>query len=195
VGIGVVIDTCWRAWRLLPGWKSERRDIGWAKAVGFLLLALTVIKLWPKQESDTHFWVYRDNMGVVEGWWKGRSRNWPTNLVFRAIHKLCRENEISLHTRYVISEENPADNPSRGKHGAKEKLLPVIDIPAELTPFVANFDEPLTATELCLLCQGNTPQPSDKPARDDSQRRAAETHQEGEVEPAPSNQLLYGRGT
>jgi hypothetical protein len=35
IGIGIVIKGRWRAWRLLPGWQSAERDIGWAEAVGF----------------------------------------------------------------------------------------------------------------------------------------------------------------
>ena len=35
VGIAIVIAGHWRAWRLIPGWKAEGRDIGWAEAVGF----------------------------------------------------------------------------------------------------------------------------------------------------------------
>ncbi|RXW17522.1 hypothetical protein EST38_g8333 [Candolleomyces aberdarensis] len=189
VGIGIIIDNRWRAWRLLPGWKAERRDIGWAEAAGFLLLSLTIIKLWPERESDTHFWVFGDNMGVVEGWWKGRSRNWPTNLIFRSVHKLCRQNSIGLHTRYVISKDNPADGPSRGKYGNPDALLPSIEIPAELAPFIANFDEPLTATEQRLLRQGTAPNPRVKPTRDDRQRRAAEALQETEIERAPSDRI------
>jgi hypothetical protein len=33
--IAVVIDTQWRAWRLLPGWKCNGRDIGWAEVLRF----------------------------------------------------------------------------------------------------------------------------------------------------------------
>ncbi|CAA7270000.1 unnamed protein product [Cyclocybe aegerita] len=32
VGIGITIGQKWRAWRLLPGWKANNRDIGWAEA-------------------------------------------------------------------------------------------------------------------------------------------------------------------
>jgi hypothetical protein len=38
VGVAITIGNKWRAWRLLPGWKSDNRDIGWAEAVGFKLL-------------------------------------------------------------------------------------------------------------------------------------------------------------
>jgi len=41
VGIGIIIGTHWRAWRLLPGWKAQGRDIGWAEAIRFELLVST----------------------------------------------------------------------------------------------------------------------------------------------------------
>jgi len=39
-GIGITIGNKWHAWHLLPGWKSDGQDIGWAEAVGFKLLSL-----------------------------------------------------------------------------------------------------------------------------------------------------------
>ena len=38
VGIGITIGDRWRAWRLLPGWKADGWEIGWAEAVGFEFL-------------------------------------------------------------------------------------------------------------------------------------------------------------
>jgi hypothetical protein len=34
-GIGIVIGSRWRVWQLIPGWKGDGRDIGWAEALGF----------------------------------------------------------------------------------------------------------------------------------------------------------------
>jgi hypothetical protein len=85
MGIAIWIDGWWRAWRLIPGWKADSRDIGWAEAIGFEFLVLSII-----QRSQPNplpcFKVYGDNRGVVEGWWKGRSRNRPTNTVFKRVH-------------------------------------------------------------------------------------------------------------
>ena len=75
VGIGVVIGSKWHAWRLVPGWKADGRDIGWAEAVGFELLARALCSV---SQPGQFFRVFGDNRGVVEGWWKGRSRNWET---------------------------------------------------------------------------------------------------------------------
>jgi hypothetical protein len=54
----------WRAWVLTGDWHSEGHDIGWAEAVGFGLLACTLITLYG---SDKHFEYCGNNTGVVEG--------------------------------------------------------------------------------------------------------------------------------
>jgi hypothetical protein len=72
VGIAITIGNKWRVWRLLPGWKSDNHDIGWAEAVGFELLFQTLIV---SEAPGTQLKAYGDNQGVVEGWWKGHSKN------------------------------------------------------------------------------------------------------------------------
>jgi len=69
-GIGIMIGNRWHTWCLLLGWKADGRDISWAEAVRFELLTLFVLS---SNGGGTHFKVYRDNKGVVEGWWKGHS--------------------------------------------------------------------------------------------------------------------------
>ena len=137
-GIGIIIGNQWRAWRLVPGWKADGRDIGWAEAVGFELLAraLCAVSL-PGQFLR----VFGDNQGVVEGWWKGRSRNWETNKVFRRIHSIADTHQCTFITRYVTSSQNPADGPSRGVYPSVARLLPVIRIPEALQQFIVDFDQ------------------------------------------------------
>jgi hypothetical protein len=55
-----VIGDCWRAWRLIPGWKTHdgKRDIRWAEAVGFELLICTIASLL---NTDGHVIVQGDN--------------------------------------------------------------------------------------------------------------------------------------
>ena len=84
-GIGITIRNKWRAWCLLPGWKSDGQDIGWAEAVGFELLSLFILS---SSSSSAYFKVYGDNKGVVEGWWKRCSQNKQTNPVFQHIHAI-----------------------------------------------------------------------------------------------------------
>jgi len=143
VGIGIVIGKRWRAWRLLPGWKSAGRDIGWAEAVGMELLIRSVLQ----SSAPPGFKVFGDNTGVVEGWWTGRSRNTETNRVFRRIHELVDQSNTILITRYVNTASNPADDPSRGVYPPKHLLLPPVKLPDEITPFVVNFDAPLQPSE------------------------------------------------
>ncbi|GBE82477.1 hypothetical protein SCP_0408610 [Sparassis crispa] len=151
IGIGVVIGERWRAWHLLPDWKRDLRDIGWAEAVGFELLVrlLLTVPSFPR-----HLKVYGDNKGVVEGWWNGRSRNRQVNLVFQHLHSLLGNAGSSIHTRYIPSQSNPADAPSRGIYPKSLPLLPAIEIPPELHPFLVNFDAPPTSAERHLLQQG-----------------------------------------
>ncbi|KAF5383295.1 hypothetical protein D9615_004779 [Tricholomella constricta] len=109
VGIGITVGNRWRAWRLIPGWSGEGRDIGWAEAVGFELLICTLLTV--SSEGD-ELQVFGDNRGVVEGWWKGRSRNRPTNEVFKRIHARLANHACVIHSRYVPSRLNPAGKPS-----------------------------------------------------------------------------------
>lgn len=139
-GIGITIGKRWRAWRLLPGWKADGRDIGWAEAVGFELLSLAILS---SGDRSSHFKVYGDNKGVVEGWWKGRSRNKQTNIVFRRVHAILETRQCTIHTRYVPSKDNPADEPSRGIYPRLTHLLPHIPIPPELHHLIVDFDSEL----------------------------------------------------
>jgi len=159
VGIGIVIGERWRAWRLVPGWKSTGRDIGWAKAIGFEFLIKTILRLSTQPDN---FKVYGDNNGIVQGWWKGRSRNPETNLVFRHIHDAIDGTGSSFHTRYVPTKHNPADGPSRGVFPSERLLLPPIDLPTELKNLVVDFNHPPLAIELHLRREGLLPTPLPK---------------------------------
>jgi len=138
-GIGIVIGDRWRAWRLVPGWKADGRDIGWAEAVGFEFLARY---LCAASVPGQFFRVFGDNRGVVEGWWKGRSRNWETNKVFRRIHDVSNVHKCTFITRYVASGENPADGPSRGLYPPLARLLPTLSIPGPLRKLVVDVHHP-----------------------------------------------------
>jgi hypothetical protein len=164
IGIGITVGEKWRAWRLLPGWKRDGRDIGWAEAVGFELLVKAVTS---SHSRGIHYKVFGDNRGVVEGWWKGRSKNRPTNEVFRRIHTITTASECTVHTRYVPSKLNPADDPSRGIYPDTRLLLPRIPIPRDLEGFVVDFDADEHPCEVRLRQEGIFPLPQPKPAWDD----------------------------
>ncbi|KDN34221.1 hypothetical protein RSAG8_12689, partial [Rhizoctonia solani AG-8 WAC10335] len=110
-GLGVVIGDQWWSWRLLDGWKSENRDIGWAEAVALEFALDGVIALGISNASITFAC---DNQGVVYAWAKCRSRNPQQNAVFMKIMDKCSPANIHVIVEYIRSAENPADNPSRG---------------------------------------------------------------------------------
>ncbi len=156
-GIAITVGEHWRAWQLVPGWKNEGRDIGWAEAIGFEFLVRHIIQT---TIAGAHVKVYGDNIGVVEGWWTGRSRNRQVNLVFRRIHDLLQQHNGTVHTRYIPSKENPADPPSRGIYPSPNLLLPHIPIPIEIVPHVVDFNDPIVHT--WCVDEHNTPSHSSK---------------------------------
>lgn len=170
LGIGIVIKGYWRAWRLIPGWKQDGRDIGWAEAMGFLFLVQTILANNPTSQNIK---VYGDNRGVVEGWWKGRSRNPPTNTVFRRIHDLCETAGRTIHTRYVASKDNPADGPSRLVFPPERFLLPPVKIPLHLQHHIVDFDHPPTPIETRLHSEQHFPIATTKTRSNESAQRDA----------------------
>ncbi|CDO73030.1 hypothetical protein BN946_scf185007.g84 [Trametes cinnabarina] len=182
VGIAVVIRDHWRAWRLLPGWKSDGRDIGWAEAVGFQFLVHTVLVV-SRAQHGCAFKVHGDNRGVVEGWWRGRSRNHPTNEVFKRIAAELEEQQSRVLTRYVQSAANPADGPSRGVYPSTTLLLPPIPVPAELQPFIIDFDAPPTRAEARACSQGRSPtvEPKGTHSSDELRRRHKQNEELDEI--------------
>jgi hypothetical protein len=174
VGIGIVVQGRWRAWRLIPGWRTlqGQRDIGWAEAIGFECL---VRHLFHTNPTSSHFAVYGDNKGVVEGWWNGRSRNRPVNEVFKRLHTFIGIDKPlhSFHSIYVTSASNPADGPSRGIYPDQSQLLPAINLPAELDQFLVDSQSPPTPTEQRLLREGRYPPSAAKGIRDANRRTEA----------------------
>ena len=128
-GVAITVGPRWRAWQLADGWKSQGRDIQWAKAVGFELLALGVCSI---SKQGEHVLLHGDNRGGVEGWWKRCSTNKPTNQVFRRVLQLSEDRGRAFHSRYVPSAQNPADGPSRGRYPSRSLLLDPIVVPDEI---------------------------------------------------------------
>ena len=157
-GIAITIQDRWRVWRLVPGWQTldGTRDIGWAEAVGFELLVRAIPRFGG---TRSHFKVYSDNKGVIEGWKNFRSRNKPTNQVFRRILSFIEQfnHSFTIHTAYIPSRTNPADPPSRGLYPPVELLLPEIQLPADLNRFIVDSTHPYTPTEIQLFREGRYP--------------------------------------
>ena len=170
--MGIVIGEHWRAWRLLPGWNSGGRDIGWAEALGFYLLAATI---FASGNPEPCYKVYGDNRGVVEGWWRGSSKNRPTNEVFKLVHDACERASSQLITRYVPSNDNPADGPSRGDYPPSSLLLPAVPIPLQWRQFLVDFDAPRHLSEVRAAQSNHPPSPHPKPQRDSARVRSTAT--------------------
>ena len=154
-GIGIIVGSRWRAWRLLPGWRMRdgQRDIGWAEAVGFLLLILTVTKLVPAG-TPLRFW--GDNDGVVRAWRNRRSRNAATNRVFQLALDHLEEHGFGgcAFPAYVPTDKNPADGPSRGIFPPSHLLLPPVDLPPSLAPYIIDALQPRSPEEVTPLHKG-----------------------------------------
>lgn len=185
IGIGIVLGNRWRAWRLLPGWNTEGRDIGWAEAIGTELLVRAILQ----HSTLPGIKVFGDNNGVVEGWWTGRSRNSQTNRVFRRIHRLLEKCNTVLVTRYVNTAQNPADGPSRGIYPPESLLLPSVKLPDEIKDLVVDFNAPLRPNERDAP-RGVPPEPKAiTPDAERHRRRQANTstNEQSEWQTSPLN--------
>ena len=138
-GISILLDSRWRAWYLRPNWNWGRRDIGWAERVGFELLVCAILHAGA---SDIHFKIFGDNMGVVDGWHKGRSRNKPTNDAFKRIHSALARARCTAHAHYIPSASNPANPISRGIYPPLHLLIPSFPIPGDLKYLIVDVTDP-----------------------------------------------------
>lgn len=135
-GIGVIIDNQWWAWRLLHGWKSDGRDIGWAEAVALELAVDGAILSGVRNAAIT---CHCDNQGVVHAWAAGRSRNVHQNSIILRIMTKALAANLHVQVRYIRSKDNPADAPSRGL--APREMSPAtfaIPTPLDIAPFIAH---------------------------------------------------------
>lgn len=125
IGITIIINGRWRAWRLIPGWQTldGQKDIGWAEALGFEFLVRVIVE---SLDLTGHFQTHSDNQGVVDGWRNSCSRNNAVNTVFCRIHNVIdsTNGRTNIWVSYVPSASNPADLPSRGIYASHSLLLP-----------------------------------------------------------------------
>ena len=71
-----MVGDAWATWRLLPGWNTAGRDIGWAEGIA---LEMAVYWLVASKFHDADVIFRSDNTGVVGAFWKGWSRNAACN--------------------------------------------------------------------------------------------------------------------
>lgn len=129
--------------------------------MGFKLLIYALTTL---PSPSGRILAHRDNTRVVEGWWKNHHQNTEVNIVFRQIHKFIHNlpHHFKVVTTYITSKSNPADKPSRGIYGPAKLPLPVIPIPADISPFIIDATEPLSPAEIRHLRKGNYSTPATK---------------------------------
>lgn len=133
-GIGLVFGGKWLAWELIPGWKADGRDIGWAEMVAVELAMRTLIS---NGYRSCHITLRSDNQGVVGSLKASRCRNSESNQILRKIVGLIQSHKVWITTTWIPTAENPADAPSRGSFGRREDILPNPPaIPFHLNPFV-----------------------------------------------------------
>ena len=130
-GIGLCVGGLWAVWRLVPGWNTGGRDIGWAEAVA---LELAVMWLAETDRHDVSVVIHSDNKGVIDAFNKGRSRNLHHNDCIRRISLLLAISNISVVPVFVPSRLNKADSLSRGVLSSSElRLLPSLILSPELS--------------------------------------------------------------
>lgn len=110
-GIGFLADNRWLAWRLLPGWKSDGRDIGWAEMVA---IDLGLRALIHSGLRNVHIKFWSDNQGVVGALKAGRSRSLAQNDILRRLSSFALDHDIWFSVDWVKSADNLSDNVSRG---------------------------------------------------------------------------------
>lgn len=134
-GIGIVSKREYGMLYLKNNWASNGRDIGWAKIVA-VEITLDVIISAGITNTSIRFW--SDNQGIIGAIRAGRSRNDEQNLVLRRIEEKQLVHNIWLESGYVHTEENLADEPSRGIPPADARPFPgPVVLSSDLQPFVS----------------------------------------------------------
>jgi hypothetical protein len=126
-GVAIVVEGRWRAWKLLPGWNTDGRDIGWAESVA---LEFAVHHLVQSGFSHVRLLIHSDSQGTIGQYNKGRGKNRSTNDCIRRSVASMLQAHIDITPEYVRSEDNTADGPSRGRGlDSSLKLTHAFDVP------------------------------------------------------------------
>lgn len=139
-GIGVIWSGHWDSWRLVDGWKSHGRDIGWAEMVAVELGLRTMIAGGMRK---TNIILKSDNAGVIGALQAKKSRSYQQNTVLRRIIALLMEHDIWITSEYVESKNNLADLPSRGIAPPERRHMSWFHLtPPELSSFLSRTQIP-----------------------------------------------------
>jgi hypothetical protein len=145
-GIGFWMEGKWIAWRSIPGWKTDGRDIGWLEMVAVELALHAVIAAG---YENVHLIFRSDNSGVVGALKCGSSRNAPQNSILHRIIHLFHDHDLWVTTTWIPTKDNPADDPSRGVFPPAENLFsPLPKLPSHLSQFL---EPPITVCTVRAL--------------------------------------------
>jgi len=134
VGVGILVNSRWAAWRLLDGWDSDSQDIGWAEAV---VIKLAVTWLVSGRSHDATLKIHCDNTSVIHSFYKGRYRNPARNACLLHISSALAVANLTIEPAYVVSAFNKADGLSRGLLGTTDMCLsPPVHLPDALRVFL-----------------------------------------------------------
>lgn len=132
-GVGLVLNNKWLAWPLKSGWKSDGRDIGWAEMIAINLAVKTLITAG---YTGCHIILKSDNTGVVGALAAGYSRSTQQNFILRHIVDSFQMHNIWLTIKWVPTDLNIADRPSRGNFPSRSLLFP---FPPAVPPYLKEF--------------------------------------------------------
>ena len=65
-----------------------------------------------------------------------------------------------VYSKYILSLNNPTDDPSRGIYGPSSLLLPPIPIPSHFGGLMVDYDAPITPDEVRALSGGTLHPPA-----------------------------------
>ncbi|KAE8239716.1 hypothetical protein A4X13_0g8104 [Tilletia indica] len=127
-GAGVHIAGRERAFPL----RSHLRGRVDIKTVESLSLEIAVLYLVLLGHSDASVVIHSDSTPVCGAFKKGRMAAEEANTVLERIAELEQKHRIRISLRWVKSEENKADLPSRGRYSPASSRLPPLPIPDTL---------------------------------------------------------------
>lgn len=133
-GVGFWMEGKWIAWRSIPGWKGDGRDIGWLEMVAVELALCAIIGTG---YQDIHLIFCSDNSGVVGAFKNGASCNAVQNSILHHIIHLFHDHNLCVTTAWIPTKDNPSDSPSHSVFPPLQQMFSLLPkLPAHLTQFL-----------------------------------------------------------
>lgn len=110
-GIGILINKKWAAFRIASNTFSPGFSIGWAEMIAVELAVSLLCSVHPR---NSHFLIHSDNQGVIGAINSNFSRGASQNASLSRLSSTLLNHDSFLSTKYIRSQDNPADPISRG---------------------------------------------------------------------------------